>query len=289
MSKRVKGIMAVMISAIVFGLMPLMAKIIYREGGNPIGLTFFRFIFLLPILYAIIKKNGDMTLKISKEELKQIIILSAVGYGATPLLLYSSYNYISSGLATTIHYIYPVFVILICTVFYKERASAIKIISLLFCLLGIVLFYDGNGTTNLIGLVFSFASGITFAFYTVYLDKSIVRKIHTLKTTFYLSLIASALLFIFGIITNSVFVYISPLGWLMSVILSLVVGFGGSYLFQIGVKAIGPQNTAILSTFEPITSVVVGLLVLSESFGIRTFFGIALILVAVVLISHFEV
>ena len=73
----------------------------------------------------------------------------------------------------------------------------------------------------------------------------------------------------------------------MIIILSLSVGFGTS-LFQFGIKTVGPESTSILSTFEPITSVIIGVLILNEIFGIKTIIGSALILIAVILISIFD-
>lgn len=43
MSSKSKGILAVIISATIFGSMPLMAKVVYESGGNPVSLTFYRF------------------------------------------------------------------------------------------------------------------------------------------------------------------------------------------------------------------------------------------------------
>lgn len=287
-SDKHKGVIAVIISAVVFGSMPLMAKIIYREGGNPITLTLLRFLLILPFLYILIKKNDNLTLKLTKEELKKLTIIGVMGYATTPLLLYSSYNHIPSGMATTIHFVYPVLVILGCILFYKEKTSHIKRVSVLLCLLGVILFFDGNGDINIIGIILSFASSITYAFYTIYFEKSGLKNMSVLKSTFYLCIIAAIFTFIFGMVTKSLTINIKPLGWIMSIALSLIVGLGGASLFQIGVKIIGSQNTAILSTFEPITSVIIGVLILNEGFGIKTVLGVLLIVIAVVLISVFE-
>lgn len=149
------------------------------------------------------------------------------------------------------------------------------------------MFYDGNGNINFMGIFLAFASSITFAFYTIYLDKSGLKEMNTVKLTFYLCSIAAVMMFIFSIITKTFTIHMKPLGWLMSLFLSLSVGLGVN-LFQIGIKIVGPQSTSILSTFEPITSVIIGVLILNESFGIRTFIGIGAILIAVILISIFD-
>ena len=202
MDTKQKGTLAVVISATIFGSMPLMAKIIYNQGCNSISLVFYRFLFVLPILYILTKRDEEETLKVTKEELKKIILVGILGYTATALFLFMSYNYIPSSMATTIHFTYPIFVILGCIIFFKEKTSKIKIMSVLLCFLGIIAFYDGEGQINFIGIGLAFTSGITYAFYTVYIDKSGLKKINTFKLAFYLSLVAAIITFIFSIILN---------------------------------------------------------------------------------------
>lgn len=287
MRTKSKGVLTVIISATIFGITPIMANFVYKNGGNPISLAFYRFLFILPFLYFVIKKDESMDLYVTKEELKSIILVGVLGYGSTGLLLFSSYNYIPSGMATTIHFMYPAFVILGSILFFKGKTNLIKLISVMFSILGVLMFFDSSGSVKIIGIIFAFASSITFAFYTVYVDKSILRNMNTIKLTFYLCLMACIMTFIFCLITGNVIVKVTPMGWLMSLVLSLSIAYALS-LFQMGIKIIGSQRAAILSTFEPITSVVLGILLLNESFGLRTILGIIFILISVVLISLFD-
>ena len=95
------------------------------------------------------------------------------------------------------------------------------------------------------------------------------------------------MMFVFSLITGNLILKMNPAAWLMILVLSISVAYALS-LFQIGIKIIGSQRASILSTFEPITSVLLGILLLDESFGIRSLFGIILILVSVILISLFD-
>lgn len=282
-----KGVLAVIISATIFGIMPIMANFVYKNGGTPIGLAFYRFLFVLPFLFFVIKRDESMDLHLTKEELKGIIFVGVAGYSSTALLLFLSYSYIPAGMATTIHFIYPAFVILGSILFFNGRTNLIKLISVVFSILGVVMFCDTGANINMLGIIFAFASSITFAFYTVYVDKSLLRNINTIKLTFYLCLIASIIMFVFSLVTGNLILHITPIGWLMVLVLSISIAYASS-LFQIGIKIIGSQRASILSTFEPITSVLLGIVLLNESFGIRTLFGIIFILVSVTLISLFD-
>ena len=60
-------------------------------------------------------------MRITRTEFAKIALITIFGYGGTAVLLFSSYNFIPSGMSTTIHFMYPVFTILGCMIFFKEN------------------------------------------------------------------------------------------------------------------------------------------------------------------------
>ena len=99
-----KGYFYVIGSAIIFGCMPLGAKIVYANGVNPISLVFYRNVLAIPVMIMIVKAGKD-NLKITPGDFGKLVILAILGSVLTPMLLYSSYNYISSGASTTLHFV----------------------------------------------------------------------------------------------------------------------------------------------------------------------------------------
>jgi drug/metabolite transporter (DMT)-like permease len=172
--------------------------------------------------------------------------------------------------------------------FYKESANYVKVISVLLCTIGVVLFYNGESAGSIIGIVIAFSSGITYSFYIIYIDKSGLKSMHPMKLTFYLCLIASPVIFIWSILTGTFTTNITPLGWFLTSVLSIAVSVGAVGLFQVGISIIGSQSTAILSTFEPITSVIIGILVFDEVFDLKVLVGCVLILVSAILLAVFD-
>lgn len=285
MKSRYKGFIAVIVSAIIFGCMPLIAKKIFDNGGNSISLVFYRFLFTLPVLL-LINTKSKIGMKISKEEAKKIALVSVFGYSATAILLFLSYNYISTGLATTLHFVYPVFVTIGCIVFFREKLDFVKIICVVMCTFGITLFLNDIGSSqNILGIVFSFLSGITYAFYMIYIDKSILKNMPPFKLTFYLCLFSSGLLLVFSIITNTFTMHLTPLGWILTIIFSIFVSVGAVTLLQIGIGLIGSQSSAVLSTFEPITSVIIGIIVFNEPLNAKIIMGVLVIVSSVILLA----
>ena len=93
---------------------------------------------------------------------------------------------------------------------------------------------------------------------------------------------------LYGVFTGELFVSMTPLGWFCNLVVLMVFSQSASILFQIGVRIVGPQRASILSTFEPITSLAVGIAIYSEPFGLRTGLGVLAILAAVIILTRFD-
>ncbi|MBC8587537.1 DMT family transporter [Paratissierella segnis] len=285
--KKYQGYIYTILSAIIFGLMPLGAKLIYNNGSNSITLVFHRFLFSAPFLYFLAKSKSKESLRISRDKFKKIFFLS-IGYISTPVLLLSSYNYISSGTATTIHFIYPVLVLLGCAIFYKEKINFAKGLSCLLCMIGLLTFYTPGDDSAFLGFVLSFMSGITYAFYIIRFAKSNLEGMDPFTISFYLSLIGSVELLLISIVTNTLTFDLTPIAWVLTILLAVFTSAIGTILFQKGTILIGPQKSSLLSTFEPLTSVIVGVFVFKETLGASSVVGIILILISVVLLSIYD-
>ena len=287
MNTRSKGLLATMISAVFFGFIPLFVKTICAGGGNSVSAAFYRFFLSVPILYIYLKAQG-ISMRVTRTEFAKIALITIFGYGGTAVLLFSSYNFIPSGMSTTIHFMYPVFTILGCMIFFKEKVSPLKLLCVVLCFGGILLFYNGESGGSVLGMALSFLSGVTYAFYTIYLEKSGLQKMENLKLIFYMNTVAAAMILVMALLTAQFTLRLTPLAWGTAVFFATATSLIGVLGYQIGVKCIGPQNAAILSTFEPITSVIVGVLVYREAFSARTLLGCLCVLSAVVIVAKMK-
>ena len=77
----------------------------------------------------------------------------------------------------------------------------------------------------------------------------------------------------------------SLIGWGLSALFAILVTVGAVVLFQLGTFIIGGQQSSILSALEPITSVVVGIVIFNEVLTFRTAIGVVLVIAATVLIA----
>ncbi len=289
MNSKVKGIGATLLSAIYFGFVPLLMKTVYAGGGNSFTAAFLRFAFSIPVLFVVLKIKG-VDLRITREELKHFFIITAFGYAGTTLLVFTAYNYIPTGMTTTIHFLYPTFTVAGLMIFYREKIKASKIFCVILCLIGIIMFYNGGeGHASLIGILLALCSSMTYAFYTIFLGKSeVLRDIEPMKRLFYMHIIGAMIMLAIGLISGNLNFHMTPLSWGVMALTANLTAFVGALLYQIGVKYIGAESTAMLSTFEPITSVIVGILVYGEPMTVRIFIGCAAIIASTLIIARTE-
>ena len=288
MNNKVKGIGATLISAIYFGFVPLLMKTVYAGGGNSFTAAFLRFGLSLPLLFVFCKVKG-VDLRVTWEEMKHFIVITVFGYAGTTLLVFNAYNYIPTGMATTIHFLYPTFTVTGLMIFFREKISKTKILCVVLCLTGILLFYDGGTGGSFIGIILALCSSMTYAFYTIFLGKSkALKDMEPAKRLMYMHSIGTIMMLIIGLISGSLSFSMTPLSWGAMALTANLSAFIGAMLYQIGVKYVGSESAAMLSTFEPITSIVIGVLVYNEAMTVKIFIGCMAIILATLIIAKTE-
>lgn len=276
-----KGKIYLLIAAFLYGVAPMLAKVTYSGGANGITLSFLRTALSVPILFAIMKAN-NRSMSLTKTQLKSIIILGVFG-GALPiLLLYFSYDFISTGLATTLHFVYPLIIVLASALLYHEKISKLKMLSVILVTLGIFMFADIEAASDSVGIVLALLSGVFYSFFVMYIDRSGLDSMDYIKLTFYLMIIMSVVTLVFGIAVHGISFDMTGQAWSFAAVISLMVTLGAMPLFQLGVRYEGASTAGIMSTFEPITSVAVGAMFLGEFVGVSQIFGIMMILSGII-------
>ena len=287
-AKTVRGYIFAILSAVIFGCMPLMARYIYADGVSPSTLVFLRNFLALPSL-AVLAYLQRKSLKVPAKVLAPIAAISFFGCCLTPILLFTAYNYIASGTATVFHFIYPAVVVLSGILFLKKKAKAEALISVGLCIIGVALFYDPAQPINLAGSALALGSGITFALYVLLLAGFRHREISGFLFSFYVAAASAVIAFIICIVTGQLALPQTVTGWGLCLLFALAVTTGAVFLFQRGTFLIGGEKTSILSTLEPITSVVVGIVVFHEKATFKSVLGAVLVISASVLIAVFDI
>lgn len=276
-----KGYIYTALSAIIFGLMPLLTKIIIARGATSLTIPFFRVFYVTIVLFFVLKiKKIDLHLE--KRDLLSAILTSIFGSGLTIIILNESYNYVDTGIATSLHFLYPLFVAILCCFFYGEKIKKKQIISLSFALVGIICFMSkGNG--SLFGYFLAIASGLTYAFYLVKMDKTGLVKMNTLKLSFYLALFTTIEIFTMNLFMQDVVFKMDAIAYGLLLVLALSSSFLATVLLQKGVLLLGSTRASFICLLEPVTSMIVGILWLNEALTFNKGLGGLAIIISLII------
>lgn len=241
-------------------------------GNNALSMTFYRNVFAIPILYSLVRMQ-KIEMKITKYSFTQLILIAVFGTTLTTVLLYSSYRYISVGTSTTIHFMYPVFVAVVLRFIFKDKFSKSRVISLIVASAGVFFFSDLKSASNMTGIVMSVFSGITYAFYMVWMEKKKLVLQNPIKISLYIAIISSITLGIGNLIFRYLVFNLDIRAFALIILISFCTSFLGVVMIQKAIKEIGSSSTAIFSLFEPITSILAGAIFLNERITIFKIIG----------------
>ncbi|OUN71954.1 DMT family transporter [Barnesiella sp. An55] len=276
-----KGLIYAVVSSSTFGLVPLFAIPALKAGVSVNSVVFYRFA-ISALLVGVVLLAKRESLRIEKRQLP-VIAGFAFLYAATSFLLTQSYLYIPSGLATTLHFLYPVLVTILMVVFFKERLSVPVAVATLLALGGIYLLSGSEGgEINPTGMALALTTVLTYASYIVGLNRSSIGRIDSLKLTFYI-LATGSLFFLANLLVRGEGLAPVP-SWTTGIdlfLLALVPTLISNLTLILAVKHIGSTTTAVLGCMELLTAVVMGILFLGESCSLIQAWGIGIILVAV--------
>ncbi|MBQ5742325.1 MAG: DMT family transporter [Bacteroidaceae bacterium] len=277
------GYPAGIITGITYGLNPLFAVPLMNNGASIESILFFRYSFAVVLLGAFL----ILTKQSFRITSRQAGVLLALGllYTSSSIFLFEAYNYIASGLATTLVFLYPVLVAIIM-VFLRVVPSWPVWLSIAATFGGVIIMSQGSGgdSINPVGVALSLGSALVYALFIVIINRSkAIARISNTLLTFY-SLTVGAIVF-FGKISFSdtpISAGITTGGdWLNLVGLALLPTIVSTATLAIATRNIGATKASVLGVFEPITAILIGTLMFGEPLTTNILLGIGIAIVAV--------
>lgn len=282
---KLNGFLYGLLSSASFGLIPMFTIPVMREGMQFPSVLVYRFTIAtvaLGILLLIRKESFHIT----RHDLPRLLLL-AVFYLSSSLFLIWGYEFMPSGIATTLHFMYPVLTTLIMMTVFHEKKSIWRIIAIALAVAGVYLLSvsgESGQSMSLIGLIIVLLSALGYALYLVAVNQLNVRHLKGLKLTFYVFLFTSVFL-VAGVGIQGGIQPISSGEMAINLILLAIIPTIVSNLALVqAIKHIGSTLTSVLGAMEPLTAVCVGILMFGEPLTLSIATGIILILSAVTII-----
>ena len=285
----INGIFYAVISSMSFGFSPLFSLALIAAGLTDFDILSYRWLIagIVLMLYAVCKKKS---LRLNSfDEAWKIILLSALR-AITSVTLLIGYVNISSGIAATINFMYPVIVTLTMVIFFGEKRSAVDYLAILASIFGVYLLASGDsivahGGNTKLGLTCSLISAFSFAAYYIVMKQVKADKIEVVKFTTWIMMLSALYFIICAFIFNGKLTIITDTKSLLN---ALGLGLWATMVSNItgvkGIRRIGPTMTSVLGALQPVTAVILGVLFLGEHLYLRSLIGISIILVAVCII-----
>lgn len=292
--KRIKlnGVFYASISSASFGFSPLFTLGLLAAGLSTFDILSYRWLIagIVLMIYAFCKKKS---LRLNSFDEAWKIILLSVLRSITSITLLIGYANISSGIASTINFMYPVIVAVCMMLFFGEKRSSIDIAAIGASILGVYLLASGDsiivagGNTGL-GLTCSLISAFTFGAYYIVMKQVRADKIEVVKFTTWIMMLSAAYFIICAyIFEGKLSAVCDSRSWMNIIGLGLWATMVSNITGVKAIRRIGPTYTSILGALQPVTAVLLGVFFLGEHLYIRSCIGITLILVAVsIIVMH---
>ncbi len=282
--RRVIGLLCGIVAGVSYGTNPLFAKPLMESGVPVLVMLFFRYALSATLLGIWMVLNGEK-LSTSRRELGLLVVLGLLFAGSS-VFLFASYEFIPSGLATTLVYLYPVFVALIMVLlhFYPSWQTWLSIVATFG---GIILLSSPSqgADIQLPGIFLAVLSALSYAHYLIIVNRSSrIKNVSERTITFYALATGTVLFFIMRLIQGGSLVegVDTPADWANLVGLAIVPTILSMLTLAVSTRFIGPTKTSILGVFEPLTAILIGTALFGEPLTWKMGLGIAICVAAVV-------
>lgn len=288
------GLLITLIGSIFFSTKAVIVRYAFSKTQvDAVSLLAVRMLFSLPFYigaawFASSKKDN---VRLSGKQWLYIIGLGLFGYYLSSLFDFMGLKYISAGIERLILFLYPTFAVLINVVIFREKISKLQKIALLLTYSGIVLAYIGELTIDtgnpnfFLGSFLIFLCSITFAIYTVGSGR-VIPTVGVTKFTAYVMLASTSGIFLHFLLAGKYEILdrSSEFIW-YGILLAIIATVIPSFLISAGMKKIGSNNVAIISSIGPVSTILQAHFILNEPIFVAQIVGTLLVVSGVVLIG----
>ena len=281
--KRITGILLIAISAASFGTLAIFGRYAYDAGMDTFTVLFLRFSVAAVLMGILLAARRESLPK--GRVLGQLIGMGALGYVGQSFMYLTAINYASAGLVALLLYLYPFFVMVLSVIVFREKVTRVKIIALVLALIGTALTVDPQGG-QLIGALMAISAAAIYSVYII-VGTNVMKHVSAVQSS---TVIFASAGVVFGSITavNGAHFPAANSGWFAMLGIVLIATVIPVITFLAGLGMVGPTNAAMLSTLEPVVTVLLAAWLFGEQLPAVALAGGGLILVAVILLTRNE-
>ena len=291
----ITGVILSLLGAICFSTKAIFVKLAYRETAvDAVTLLALRMIFSLPFFavsawWATLKSSN---VKFTAKQWIAVGLIGCLGYYISSLLDFIGLQYVTAGIERLILFAYPTMVLLMSALIFKVNINRAQWIALVITYVGLLIAFwgevsfVGKSTQFYLGAGSIFICAITYAMYIVGSGRIIPAVGATKFNSYAMSFAALAVIIHFIIVNDHSLLFLDFEIYAYSFLMAIIGTVIPSYLVTQGINRVGSDNTAIIGSVGPVSTIVQAYFFLNEPIHLMQLSGTALILTGILIISR---
>ena len=276
----------VVVSAACFGTLAVLTPLAYKAGAAPLSLLAWRFMFASLLLALVAGARDWRGLLAPRGDLLRYSALALTGYGAASVCFFFALKFADAAVVAVLLYAYPAFVTIATWVFLGEKATRGKAAAVLVTFVGcamVVGLFGGAAHVAWPGIVLGLGAAVGYTMFNLLSHRWLPGRsqLVMMTYTFGIAAIMAAVLSLASGQTLSPALWQPQAWWLIGAIV-LVPTFAAVVLYLQGIRGLGPSQAAVVSTLEPLFTIVLAWLVLGQHLSWLQLAGAGLVLAGVV-------
>ena len=279
------GLLLATFGAIAFSGKAIIVKLAYRYGVDAVTLIMYRMLFALPIFAVMAWWASRGKPPLTRKDWLGVLWLGFTGYYLASFLDFAGLAYISASLERLILYLNPTLVLLLGLVMYKRRVSAPQIIGMAISYCGVVLVFGHEitlqGADAAWGALLVFLSAVSYALYLVY-SGEMVRRLGSLRLVGLATTVAClCCLLQFVLLRPMSAAAVAPEVIWLSVLNATLCTAAPVLMVMMAIERIGAGMAAQTGMVGPMSTILMGVLILGEPFTAWVAAGTALVIAGI--------
>ena len=284
------GLLLATVGAIAFSGKAIIVKLAYRHGVDAVTLIMYRMLFALPMFLLLAWWAGRGKPALTKRDGLAVFGLGFSGYYLASFLDFAGLAYISASLERLILYLNPTLVLAMGLLLFKRRVTRRQLIALAVSYCGVLLVFGHEatlvGSHVALGAALVFGSALSYAVYLVYSGEE-VKRLGALRLTGLATTVASVLCIVqFLLLRPMSALQVAPEVIWLSVLNATVCTFAPVLMVMMAIERIGATMAAQTGMIGPMSTILMGVLILGEPFTAWVAAGTLLVLAGIWLLAR---
>ncbi len=288
---QIVGLALAVLGVLSFSIRPVIIKVAYTYGVDPVTLIMLRMAFALPFFLAVALWQGwrGRRARISRKDLALTAVLGITGYYVASFLDFLGLQHVSAGMGRLLLFLYPTLVVLLSAAFLGKRIGRREVVSLLVSYVGVALVVwseIGTGHPDFaVGALLVFAGAFLYAIYLVG-SSQVVRRVGSMRFTAY-AMTAAALccLLQFLVLRPWSALALPAEVFSLSAVMAVLCTVLPVFMTAEALRRVGANTVALTGALGPVSAAVFGYAVLAEPLGWLQLGGAVLTIAGVLIIT----